>query len=121
MKKNSELLIKALDKCEMIMCYFSHFITNEWIYDTFNMYQLKARLSEEDLQTYLIDIADLDWKKYFPNFAYGIQNFLLKEEVEPPFLDRVSLISTRPRFLGDLMWVYYHGKPQPTKDPNQIK
>ena len=121
MKKDSERYLKALGQWQQIAHYFTHFTNNEWIYDTYNSFQLKARLLEEDLKEFYFDIGDLDWKLYFPNFGYGLQKFILKEEVELPHGDRTSIISTRPRLLGDFMWVYYHGKNEKTRDHEQIK
>lgn len=121
MSKNAQKYQKALQQCKMLSMYFTHFTMNEWIYDTFNSYQLKARMTPEDLENYLIDVSDLDWKTYFPNFGYGMQKYILKEEVEPPFGNRTSMISTRPRWFGDLAWVYYHGKKEKTRDHGQIK
>lgn len=120
MNKNAEKYLKILNQCKRLGMHFTHFTMNEWIYDTFNSYQLKARLDPEDLLNYSVDIIDLDWKTYFPVFAYGMQKFLLKEEVEPPYGERHSFISTRPRAFSDLAWVYVHGKNQKTRDHNQI-
>lgn len=44
MKKNSERYLKVLDQCKMLSHYFTHFTSNEWIYDSFNSYALKSRL-----------------------------------------------------------------------------
>lgn len=120
MNKNAEKYLKVLNQCKRLGMHFTHFTMNEWIYDTFNSFQLKARFDPEDLQNYSVDIIDLDWKTYFPVFAYGMQKFLLNEEVEPPYGERHSFISTRPRAFSDLAWVYVHGKDQKTRDHNQI-
>lgn len=63
----------------------------------------------------------MDWKTYFPTFAYGMQKYLLKEECEPPFGPRRSMISTRPKLFADLAWVYYKGMDQKTRDHKEIK
>jgi hypothetical protein len=121
MKKNSEKYLKALNQCKMLGQYFTHFTSNEWIYDTFNSYALKSRLEDEDLSNFKLDILDVDWKTYFPIFAYGMQKYLLKEECEPPFGERSSIINTRPRLFSDLAWVYYKGMNQKTRDHKEIK
>lgn len=121
MKKTSEKYLKVLNQCKMLGKYFTHFTTNEWIYDTFNSYQLKSRLEEEDLANFRLDILDLDWKAYFPIFAYGMQKYLMKEDAEPPFGPRNNIVSTRPRFVADLAWVFAKGMDQTTRDPTQIR
>ena len=121
MKKDSERYLKGLNQCQQIAHYFTHFTNNEWIYDTYNSYQLKARLSDADIKIFYFDIGDIKWKDYFAGFAYGLQKYILKDELETPQGDRQSLISTRPRLFGDLMWVYYHGQPQKTRNHNEVK
>lgn len=44
MKKNATRYMKIIDQCKRLSQYFSHFTTNEWIYDLYNSYELKARL-----------------------------------------------------------------------------
>jgi hypothetical protein len=68
MIKDSERLNKAMNQCKNLGGLFGHFTSNEWIYDTYNMYQLKGQLSEEDNQIYKFDAAEINWKRYFPIF-----------------------------------------------------
>lgn len=121
MKKNSERYLKALTQCKTISDHFGHFTNNEWIYDSYNSYQLKARMIEEDVREYKVDIAELDWKTYFPIFSYGIQKYLLKEEVEPPFGPRTSVLSHNPKYFYDYVWVFYHGKNQKTRNAKALR
>ena len=120
MKSNSEKFLKALDKWNLIGILYSHFTFIEWIFESYNSFELCSRLSDVDLKTYLIDVKTLNWKTYFPNFSYGIQRFILKEDVEPPFGIRGNFVNKRPQFLSDLMFVYYKGKRQSTRTYNQI-
>lgn len=120
MIKDSERLSKAVAQCKKLGGFFGHFTSNEWIYDTYNMFELKGTLSDEDNMTYRIDVAEVDWKTYFPCFAYGIMKYLLKEEAEPPFGDRSNIIYRYPRTFADLSWVYYHGTPQKTHSHEYI-
>ena len=103
---------KAIYQCKKLVEFFTHFTQNEWIYDTYNMFELKSRLSEEDNAIYRIDIIEVDWKKYFPIFVYGIMKYILKEEAEPPFSTRENIVDRKPRYFSDLSWVYNHGKKQ---------
>jgi hypothetical protein len=68
MKKNSKKLLKALELSEMLQTNFTHFMTSEWIFETYNTVQLRARLSNEDINTFQFDPIDVDWKDYFPKF-----------------------------------------------------
>ena len=119
MRSNSELLLKALEKWNLIGILYSHFTFIEWIFESYNSYELSSRLSDDDLKTFLIDVKSLNWKTYFPNFSYGIQKFILKEDTEPPYGDRKNFVNKRPQFLSDLMFVYHNGKSQSTRNFNQ--
>jgi hypothetical protein len=119
MKKEAEERLKTVEKCKDIAELYSSFTTNEWIFETFNSFELQFRLSEEDLSLFKINISELNWKNYFPIFSYGMQKYIMKQEVEPPFLGKGNIINKRPRFLADLMFVYAHGKDQKTKNFNQ--
>lgn len=118
--KTSEKLKNAVDQCKKLVVFFTHFTKNEWIYNTYNMFQLKSRLSEEDNAIYRIDIIEIDWSKYFPIFVYGIMKFILKEEAEPPSSDRINIVNRAPRYFSDLSWVFSHGKKQKIHDHKMI-
>jgi hypothetical protein len=68
MKKNSKKLLKALKISEMLQGHFTHFATSEWIFETYNTLQLRARLSDEDIDIFKFDPIDIVWKEYFPIF-----------------------------------------------------
>lgn len=121
MKKDAERYLKVIKQCKVISGHFSHFTSNEWIYGTINSHKLMNRLEDEDREMFMLDVANLDWKTYFPNYGYGMQKYLLKSEVEPPFEGRVNFINTKPNYFSDIMWVYYHGKKQKTRDHGDMK
>jgi 1-acyl-sn-glycerol-3-phosphate acyltransferase len=121
MKKDAERYVKILEQCKNLNKFFGHFTNNEWIYDTYNGHQLAARLPKEDLETYMLDIGDLSWKEYFPCFGYGMLKFIMKEEIEYVYGDRVSIINSKPDYFSDIAWVFKHGKEQKTRDHKQIQ
>jgi len=120
MKKQAEKYLDALDKCKAIGSAFADFTKNEWIYETFNAYELQSRLSQEDLDLFKIDIKQLNWKEYFPIFSYGMQKYLMKQETEPPFKGKGNFMNKRPRFLYDLSFIFSHGQNQKTRNFYQI-
>ena len=121
MKKDSERYIKILDQWKNLNRHFGHFTVNEWIYDTYNSFQLASRMSKEDLEVFPIDIKNVDWREYFPGFTYGMQKFLMKEQAERIDGPRHSVINWKPDYFSDISWIFKHGKPQKVRDITQIK
>lgn len=121
MKKDSERYLKILEKCKTLVKLFSHFTNNEWIYETYNAHQLQFRMTNEDLDNYLIDIGKMAWKDYFERFGYGLITFIMKESVEKEPGDRHSIINTKPDYFSDIAFIFKHGKFEKVKDYSQTK
>lgn len=76
--------MKLLEKAHMINETFKHFNNNEWIYDAAKTISLMNTLSKEDQHTFLLDVTIINWRNYLINFNYGLQKYILKENVDPP-------------------------------------
>lgn len=69
-----------------------------------------------------IDMAKLNWKNYSMNFAYGIKNFILKEEASLPSIGYNDVVQRMVRMGGKefLPWSK-QGLPVQVRSQDEIK
>jgi hypothetical protein len=85
------------------------------------VYTLETKLSNEDNNLFILDVAKLKWREYFHRFAYGLQTFIVKEDIEPPYGERKNIINSRTNWFSDIIWVYKHGKDKKLRKYDQLK
>lgn len=78
---------------------------NEWIYECRNFRDLWDFLSPKERSEYLIDIAEIDAREFIRINNYGIQKYILKENID---LKASNLFSLRPdhSYFSDLKWAF---------------
>ena len=111
-KLQANRLNKMLSRAEVLSETFSFFTTNQWIFETNKVTNLINFLSPEEQEQFQLDVTKIDWKYFFYHFNYGLQKYVLKENVQPPGnLDDLDLL-TRPdsSYFSDIRWALQNGK-----------
>ena len=123
MKKQATRYAKMVARSRLIAEHFTHFTTNEWIFDSFRVNKLLGKMSEEELREFPCDVGTLDWRDYIHNFAFGIKRYILKEDVDPPFSKRNNIISkmSEKGVFSDVMWAYKHGTQVKTRSLSEVR
>jgi glycerone phosphate O-acyltransferase/fatty acyl-CoA reductase len=62
---------------------FSPFVSNEFRFECAQLDCLIPLMTAEDRENFVIDVQQVDWEKYMYDFCYGLQRFILKEQVPP--------------------------------------
>jgi len=101
-KKNAEVLRKMTHSVASFTDAFSHFTSCHWIFDASNSEALmKRKLVEEEREKFYLGVQEIDWERYFRFFCYGLQRFVLHEDVKPPTeLLKYDLVQ-EPRHIPD--------------------
>jgi hypothetical protein len=115
-KKDAEMLRRMNERAVHFADIYRHFTMNEWIFDVKNTETISKSLVDDEQKTFGFFISELDWERYLRFFCYGIQKFVLKEEVRPPTDLLKTCIVTEPKkepngtFLSkmfpDISWAY---------------
>jgi fatty acyl-CoA reductase len=74
----------------MINETFRHFNINEWIFASDKTNTLFGSMSADELLTYQLDVKVIDWRQYLYIYNYGIQKYILKENVDPPGVPEIT-------------------------------
>jgi hypothetical protein len=78
---------------------------------------LVALMTPSDRKCFSVEVESVDWEKYMYDFCWGLQKFVLKEEV-PPW-EMKNTLKVPHHFGADLQFALeggYRGKPTPTFD-----
>ena len=103
-------MIKTEERAAEIKKIFHFFTNNEWIYECRKVRELAAGLTTEEKQEFLIDCADIDMKYFLILNNYGIQKFILKENIELPTPENSNLLKIRPKtYFSDVKWALTEG------------
>lgn len=71
---------------------FRFFTLNEWVFDTRDLEQVVAGLSDEEKKIFYMDTKLIDWIPYFQFFCYGLHRWVLKENPTPPTVTKSDLV-----------------------------
>ncbi|CAK69516.1 unnamed protein product (macronuclear) [Paramecium tetraurelia] len=106
-KKNAGRYLKVIDKADTINKTFKHFNRNEWVFSQENVLQLMNCLSRDEQGIFLLDVTEMEWRSYMMTFHYGLQKFILKENVQPPVDEEPTdlLRSWKSGNFTDLKWI----------------
>ena len=109
--KNAQRLKKTEERAVEIKKIFHFFIQNEWIYESRKVRDLSAALTSEEKKEFLIDCADIDMKYFIILNNYGIQKFIMKENIELPTPENQNLLKIRPQntYFSDIKWALTEG------------
>ena len=106
-------LNKMLNRADALTETFSFFTTNEWTFQTEKVNALINYLTPHEREIFQLDITTVDWKTFFYLFNYGLQKYVLKENVEPPGTpENMDLFSKHYYFghFSDIKWALENGK-----------
>jgi alcohol-forming fatty acyl-CoA reductase len=121
MKKDASRWLKVLEKAHMINEIFKHFNNHEWIFDSQKTLTLFNYLTEEEKNIFQLDVTVINWREYLMHFNYGLQKYLLKENVDPPgdpqATDLFSLWNYN--YFSDIKWARSQGQPFATKQKRE--
>ncbi|KAM3137875.1 hypothetical protein pb186bvf_009956 [Paramecium bursaria] len=119
-KKQADRYLKVIDKADIINKTFKHFNRNEWIYSQENSLLLMRTLDKSEQNIFLLDVSTIDWRQYFLNFNYGLQKYILKENVDLPVeQEQVDLLrSWKSSNFGDIQWIL--NKNEFKSQPNRL-
>lgn len=125
MKKNADKLNKVLMRTETVSGLFKHFASNEWVFITKRIDEMKKFCTQQELIDFQLDITDIDWKKYYQYFAWGIHHYILGEKVEHPTGDseRMDLLATlkKKTYFSDLKWAVTNGYEFKPKSKDEMR
>lgn len=113
MKKNAERLVKITNRTKTVSGLYKEFANNEWIFASDRCDEMYKFCTPDERKEFLVNIADVDWKKYFQWFAWGLHKYILKEEAdyptfEPQNMDLLYGIKGKSYF-DDVKWAISKG------------
>ena len=122
--KNAIRFQKALKREEFIARAFHHFTKYEWVFSSQGVLDLLDRMTLADKEDFCIDVQKVDWRVYMYNYMYGLQKWVLKEQVEPitdsGSLD-MNLDAYALRYFSDIIWAYRQPADMKVRAINEMK
>lgn len=94
---------------------------NEWIFLTHRLEELREFCTEEEKDIFQLNVSAIEWRKYLLNYTWGLQRFILKENIDPPTeADKTDiLLTTGTKGLSNYTWILSRGnefKPLPVHE-----
>lgn len=122
--KNAMRFQKALKREQFIAKAFYHFTKYEWIFSSQGVLDLLERMTPADKEEFCIDVGKVDWRVYMYNYMYGLQKWVLKEQVQPitdsGSLD-MNLDAYALRYFSDILWAYKQPAPAKVRGLSEMK
>ena len=114
--KNAQRLVKAEERAAEIKRLFHFFVFGEWIYECRKTRDMQNWLSESERSEYILDCADIDMHYFLILNQYGIQKYILKENIEMPTPENANLLHIRSTktYFSDIKWALSNGSPKNT-------
>ena len=97
--KKAQYLVKRLKKLTLA---FAPFTSREFRFECSGIDRLVDLMTPEDRECFSIEVEDVDWEKYMYDFCWGLQHFILKEDV-PPW-DMKNTLTVPKHFGADLQF-----------------
>lgn len=123
--KNAQKLIKAEERAQEIKKIFDFFVRGEWIYESRGVKDLTNWMTEEDRKNFLVDVSDIEMEYFIILNNYGIQKYILKENVELPAPENYNLLmmNNKRTYFSDIKWALSGGPSNLSEKKNmsQIK
>ncbi|EAS00429.1 male sterility protein (macronuclear) [Tetrahymena thermophila SB210] len=115
MKKNANRYLKIIYKAESVSATFSHFASNEWIFDSRKIEKMIDQLDEQEKNAFYLDVSGINWDNYILMFNWGMHRYVLNEKVEPPVSDKNDILKINNQakypYFSDINWALSSGKP----------
>jgi 1-acyl-sn-glycerol-3-phosphate acyltransferase len=83
-QKKAKTLKKVLERTRLLTETFYHFVNNEWFFDNSNTEHIESLMTEADRSMFACTAKGLNWRNYITDFQYGLQRWVLKDEVVRP-------------------------------------
>ena len=80
-QKRAGTMQKVLGRTKLLAETFHHFVNNEWFFDNTNTLRISANMTELERQVLTLDPSGIFWEQWFFDFQYGLQRWVLKDEV----------------------------------------
>lgn len=81
-KGSRPIMLRIQSKLSKAATCLEYFTTQQWKFRDDNVKKLAEQLSNEDRQTFMFDVKQIDWPSYLENYILGIRQFILKESPE---------------------------------------
>ena len=125
MKKNANRIMKIVNRTKTLSILYKAFANNEWIFVNDKIDEVRKFCTPYERKLFTLDVAEVDWKKYFQYFGWGLHRFVLKEEVdyptdEPENMDLLASIKKRNSF-EDVKWAFNKGFDFKPRAKSQMK
>lgn len=125
MKKNAERLVKITNRTKTVSGLYKEFASTEWIFASDRCDELYKFCTPDERKEFLVNIAEVDWKKYFQWFAWGLHRHILKEEAdyptfEPQNMDLLYGLKGKSYF-DDVKWAINKGYDYKPRSSIQMK
>lgn len=93
---------------------FKFFLDGEWIYESRRVRDLTNWLTEADRESFLVDVADIDMRYFIVLNNYGLQKYILKENIELPVPENSNLLrmNNQNSYFSDIKWALSGGSPR---------
>ena len=89
---------------------FEHFTNNQWIYETSQIYKYIAEMIPEDRENFQIDPKTIDWPLATKIYIYGMQKYILKQEVICPTNEKAPIIpKNKYTYFEDIKFAFFNG------------
>ncbi|EKX41704.1 hypothetical protein GUITHDRAFT_55447, partial [Guillardia theta CCMP2712] len=82
-KKKSAMFNKVMKRSRTLAETFHHFVNNEWFYESKNLLAASASMPDRDRSSFPVDPAPINWRQYLDDFSWGLQRFILRDDVAP--------------------------------------
>ena len=76
------MFVRMQDRLSKATKTLEFFTSHEWNFQNDNLFALMSKMSEADKAQFCFDPRRIEWKKYINNYCLGIQQFILKEDVD---------------------------------------
>jgi hypothetical protein len=114
----------SVRKAEEIANRLAYFLQNEWVADTqtvTKLSQFASSFGKETSFAFDVDLTKVNWKSYSMNLAYGIKNYILKEEAAMPSMGYNDVVNRMVRMRGaDLLPGSTQGQPAQVRSREEM-
>eukprot|EP01080_Neovahlkampfia_damariscottae_P011278 gene11278-4090_t len=98
-QKNSKMMSNLENKAYQIAKAYDAFCSKDCIFDTRTLDYLRKNISQEENEIFFTDPKLINWTLYLQSFLYGIQTFILKEEIlEPTSRNLITTSFLAPKY-----------------------
>lgn len=93
MKKNAQKLVKVSNRVSLVERLFRYFINNDWCFENRQLYETLVNMDPEERKIFNCDPKTIEWKSMSGLNVYGLQKYMFRMDVSPPFSEQRQLIT----------------------------